>query len=52
MSCDECDKYQDEMKVAFYRWGRANIGIMACPTHAREVMDALNKIQEMDSNEP
>jgi len=47
MSCDECDKYNEGQKgIAYYRWGTANIGVMACPKHLREVFDALNKVQK------
>lgn len=45
MSCDECDIYHDGMKVAFYRWGRANIGLLACPVHAQEIIKVLNAAQ-------
>jgi len=47
MSCDDCDKYQDEMKVAFYRWGKANIGLLACPVHAQEIISVLNAAQNI-----
>ena len=53
MSCDECDKNQDEWKVAFYRWAGtsspsdfATIGIMACSKHATEIIYALNEFQK------
>ena len=48
MGCDECDKYNDGQKgIAYYRWKTANIGMLGCPTHLREIIDALNKIQEV-----
>jgi hypothetical protein len=45
MSCAGCKKMQDSGMVAFFRWGRANIGIIGCRKHLREVFKALNKIQ-------
>lgn len=44
MSCEDCDKAKFD-GVAYYRWGVADIGIMGCNKHLREVMDALTKIQ-------
>jgi hypothetical protein len=49
MSCEDCDQAQERELffggAYFYRWGRANIKIVACKAHAKEVMDALNKVQ-------
>jgi len=47
MSCKDCDEYNEGQKgVAYFRWGTANIGLMACPKHLKEVMDVLRKHQE------
>jgi len=42
MSCEECEKQDGSQGIAYYRWGIANIGILACPKHAKEVIDFLN----------
>lgn len=47
MSCEECDKYNDGGKgIAYYRWGKANIGLTGCPKHLKEVINALNELQK------
>jgi hypothetical protein len=43
MGCQDCDKFQQEGKVFYYRFGTANIGIIACERHFREVRELLNK---------
>lgn len=43
MGCEECEKQDGSQGVAYYRWGTANIGILACPKHAKEVIYFLNK---------
>ena len=46
MSCEECDKTNEgQQGVAYYRWKTANIGLMGCRKHLREVIEALNKAQ-------
>lgn len=42
MSCPNCEKETGE-RVAWYRWGVANIGLIGCPKHVKEVLDYLNK---------
>ena len=42
MSCPNCEK-EDGSRVAYYRWGTANIGLIGCPKHIKEVLDYLNK---------
>ena len=46
MSCDDCEKFEEEGKIAYYRWGTANVGMIGCKKHLREIFDALNKVQE------
>ena len=41
MSCEKCDKSQDAGMIAYFRWGKANIGITGCNEHVKEVMDVL-----------
>ena len=43
MSCNDCDQFHSEGKVFWYRFGTANIGIIACERHFREVRELLNK---------
>jgi hypothetical protein len=45
MGCESCEKTEALGMVAYYRWGKANIGIIACPKHAKEIIEALNKAQ-------
>lgn len=47
MSCDECEKCNEGQKgIAYYRWGTANIGLIGCQKHLKEVIDALNQAQK------
>jgi len=44
MGCKECEKEAEKMKrIYWYRWKTATIGIIACPKHAKEVIDFLNE---------
>ena len=47
MSCKVCEVSQSYLPNAmyYYRWKNANIAIMGCKEHVREVMDALNRVQ-------
>jgi hypothetical protein len=44
MSCDECN--DSPLRGAFYRWGNANIEIVACKKHWLEIREVLNKAQD------
>ena len=47
MSCLACEVAQEDgLKVPFYRWKKANILMMGCDEHLREVFEALNKAQK------
>lgn len=47
MSCEECEKYNEGQNgIAFVRWKNANIGMMGCPKHLREIFDILRKTQK------
>lgn len=48
MSCIDCEKIQDEHKVAYIRWGNANILLSGCRKHLTEVIEVLRKAQEKD----
>lgn len=41
MGCDDCDKMDNEGKVYYFRFGTANIGIIACEKHFKEVRQKL-----------
>jgi len=46
MSCEACDlKNEGQEGIAYYRWKNANIAVMGCDVHLREVFDALNGVQ-------
>jgi hypothetical protein len=45
MSCKECEEASDDKLVYPYRFGRANVGIVACQEHAKEVIHALDFAQ-------
>lgn len=42
MTCDECDKAQEEGMVAYYRVHVANVGIIGCRKHVKAMIDTLN----------
>lgn len=47
MSCEECDKMNEGQKgIAYYRWKTANIGMLGCPTHLKEIFEVLNQAQK------
>ena len=43
MGCVDCEKFASSGSVYWYRWDNANIGILACERHAKEVIDHLRK---------
>ena len=48
MSCEECDKETTKainplVGVAYYRWKNANIAIIGCKQHIKEVIEFLNE---------
>lgn len=43
MSCENCE--DNPIRGAFYRWSRANVEIIACEEHWKQIRDALNKAQ-------
>jgi hypothetical protein len=55
MSCDECDRIQDlafnknkpeSCPIAYVRVGRANIAIVGCAEHLKDLCDALRKVNK------
>ena len=46
MSCENCEQAEAESKgIAYYRWDIANIGLIGCREHLREIFDVLNEAQ-------
>lgn len=45
MSCENCEQAQRGRKKAYYRWGIADIEVMGCEPHLKEVFSALNRAQ-------
>lgn len=43
MSCELCEKAHDEGRVYYYRWKNANIGVIGCTEHVKEIMGILHK---------
>lgn len=52
MSCEECEKKQnlafdknipDSTPIAYYRWKNANIAIVGCKQHVKEIVEFLNR---------
>jgi hypothetical protein len=48
--CRLCEVASERGWIIYYRWGIANIGIVACDEHGKEVIEALNKTQEIGEN--
>lgn len=44
MSCQDCETFQNNGAVAYYRWKNTNIGISGCTKHVKEIMDVLNEV--------
>lgn len=42
MSCEDCEKRQEETPIAYYRWKEANIALKGCDKHLREIFKVLN----------
>lgn len=45
MSCPDCEKAGENGGIAYFRWGSANIGIIACDVHFREIAAILVEAQ-------
>lgn len=45
MGCKECEVSQTVPASAFFRWGRANVGMRGCDHHLREIFDVLRSHQ-------
>ena len=49
MSCKNCE--QNPLAGAFYRWGTANVEIVACREHWLEIREVLNAFQKANKKE-
>ena len=49
MSCQDCKEAQNQGMVAPYRFGIANIDVLGCRKHVKEVFDILNVHQGQPS---
>jgi len=48
MGCPECDKVNSgEVGIYYYRFKNANIGVMGCVQHIKEVFDLLNDVGQL-----
>lgn len=45
MSCNACDDRQNDGAICYYRWKNANLLIVGCDEHLKEVFEALNEVQ-------
>ncbi len=50
MSCDKCDEAQNNGNVYFMRIGRANVAIVACEEHFREVQRLIKAGMAVDDD--
>ena len=46
MSCKNCD--ENPLVGAYYRWGKANVEIVACREHWLEIREVLNEAQKVN----
>jgi len=46
MSCENCQKAQDKGRPYYFRWKKANIALLGCEEHIKEVMEWLRKFYE------
>lgn len=44
MACKDCEKAEGK-GIAYYRWKSANVGMIGCDKHIREIFDALSAVQ-------
>lgn len=45
MSCVKCGEIQDKRLTAYFRIGKANVGIIGCDEHTTFVMEAIQEKQ-------
>jgi len=46
MSCEKCEEADKAGMIAWFRWKYANIGLIGCNEHLKEVMDVLRAAQK------
>lgn len=42
MSCIDCDKVGNDGAIAYYRVGKATVGLIGCDEHLNEIMRAID----------
>jgi hypothetical protein len=48
MSCEDCEKFQEETDKSYYfRWKNANIELRGCEKHIKEIIDILKCEQNL-----
>jgi hypothetical protein len=45
MSCKKCEEFDSKGYIAYYRWGKANIGMVGCEEHLKEIFTVLDQAQ-------
>lgn len=48
MSCKDCEEFQKDKLVAYYRWKTANVAFSGCRKHMKEIFDVLNDYQKLN----
>lgn len=46
MSCEKCEEAQEKGNAYYFRWKNANIAVLGCREHVKEIFDVLRKAQE------
>lgn len=42
MACRDCEEVQDRGDVAYYRLGKANVGVIGCDAHVNQIFRAVD----------
>jgi hypothetical protein len=45
-TCEDCNRASMNEEIAWYRWKTANLGLIGCKKHLKEVIETLNAIQQ------
>jgi hypothetical protein len=45
MGCPDCEKAQAGNLVAYYRWKNANVAMMGCDKHLKEIFAVLREAE-------
>lgn len=47
MSCQACKDFQKQKAITYHRWGSANVALMGCDRHIREIKTVLGNNQDL-----